>query len=751
MSAPNRQGLGAPLTTVVGASTAKALDKAFGMQSVRDLLWHRPRRFMPNGELSDLDDLPDGEQIWVTATIKRVSTRPMRQRNGHLVEVVIVGVAGDALRLVFFDRAPWRAKTLNPGDVGIFGGAVSTYREQRQLTYPEYVIFGTHGERARSSASASAQFGHQDLLELPLIPVYPATRAVSSFVIADAIRLALDHLDGLGDPLPEDLRDEHRLLSLPEALRAVHRPASYAEAARGTARLVWDEALVLQLALAQRRAHNRAAPAMARPRERGGILDAFDARLPFALTDGQREVGAVLEEELARTQPMQRLLQGEVGSGKTVVALRAMLQVVDAGAQAALLAPTEVLAAQHLRTVEALMGELAQEGRLGGTERATRIALLTGSQSAAVRRANLLEAASGAAGIVIGTHAVLQDPVQFADLGMVVIDEQHRFGVEQRDVLRAKAMTVPHTLVMTATPIPRTVAFTVFGELDSSTLRELPAGRVPIATSVVPAIEKPAWLDRAWDRVREEVQAGRQVYIVCPRIGPDEGEDGADVADGEPPADGSAPADGQPARPMRGVLETARMLGDGPLAGLRIGVMHGRLSADAKDDVMADFVAGRIDVLVATTVIEVGVDVANATVMAVLDADRFGVSQLHQLRGRVGRGGLPGLCLLITDAPPDSPARERLDAVAATLDGFELARLDLRQRREGDVLGAAQSGRAGSLRFLSVLDHDQVIAAARAAAERIVGADPSLSEFGGLSQHVADLLGREQVQYLDKS
>jgi len=519
--------------------------------------------------------------------------------------------------------------------------------------------------------------------------------------------------------------------------------------------LAWDEAIVLQIALAQRRAQNRATPTVARPPRPGALLDAFDARLPFTLTDGQRSVGDQIAQELARTVPMQRLLQGEVGSGKTVVALRAMLQVVDAGGQAALLAPTEVLAAQHLRTVETMMGELAQAGRLGAADQATRVALITGSQGASARRAALLDAASGAAGIVIGTHAVLQDPVQFADLGLVVIDEQHRFGVEQRGALHTKAATTPHTLVMTATPIPRTVAFTVFGDLDSSVLRQLPAGRRPISTSVVPP-EKPVWLTRAWERVREEVGAGRQAYVVCPRIGlddqPDDGfADGLDEP-GERPDDGpddDAGADGAGPRTMSGVVQTVQMLGAGPLAGLRIGQLHGRLPAEAKDGVMAAFAAGELDVLVATTVIEVGVDVPNATVMVVLDADRFGVSQLHQLRGRVGRGGSAGLCLLVTGSPAGTPARDRLDAVAATVDGFEIARLDLQQRREGDVLGAAQSGRASSLRFLSVLRDEDVIADARAEAERIVADDPRLTATPGLIGHLRDLLGPDQVHYLD--
>jgi ATP-dependent DNA helicase RecG len=460
------------------------------------------------------------------------------------------------------------------------------------------------------------------------------------------------------------------------------------------------------------------------------------------LTAGQRAVGEVIAGELASAHPMHRLLQGEVGSGKTVVALRAMLQVVDTGGQAALLAPTEVLASQHIRTIDAMLGDLAHEGQIGAAEHATRVTLLTASLSASARRAALLDAASGVAGIVVGTHALIQESVQLADLGLAVIDEQHRFGVEQRDALRYKSAAPPHVLVMTATPIPRTVAMTVFGDLELSTLRELPAGRAPIATTVVPG-DKPGWTERMWRRIAEEVAAGRQAYVVCPAIGGEAGAsgDGDEIELWE--------ADEAPATRHR-VVETAQMLDDGPLRGLRIGVLHGRLPGDGKDRMMQDFAEGRLDVLVATTVVEVGVDVPNATVMAVLDADRFGVSQLHQLRGRVGRGGHPGLCLLATDAPIGTPARERVEAVAATLDGFELARVDLEQRREGDVLGVAQAGRRSHLKLLSLLRDEDVIADARKEAADIVEADPDLARHLELAAQVAELLDEDRAEYLQK-
>jgi ATP-dependent DNA helicase RecG len=482
---------------------------------------------------------------------------------------------------------------------------------------------------------------------------------------------------------------------------------------------------------------------VARP---GGLVDAFRDRLPFQLTDGQREVDRVIRTDLAETVPMHRLLQGEVGSGKTVVALLAMLAVVDAGGQAVLLAPTEVLAQQHHRSITALLGPLAEAGRLGAADAATRVALLTGSMTGGARRTALLEAASGQAGIVVGTHALLEETVQFADLGLVVVDEQHRFGVHQRDALRAKGTRPPHVLVMTATPIPRTVAMTVFGDLEESALTELPQGRSPIGTFVVPA-EHQRYVDRMWAKVREEVEAGHQAYVVCPRIGDGQPADDAEWADEDPDDEVSEPG----RRPSAAVLDVAELLAEGPLLGLRVGTLHGRLPPAEKDDVMTAFAAGQIDVLVSTTVIEVGVDVPNATVMVVLDADRFGISQLHQLRGRVGRGEAPGTCLLQTSTVPESPSGQRLAAVAATTDGFTLARHDLEARREGDVLGASQSGRRSQLRMLKLTIHEELIRQARDEATSLVAADPELSQHPALAAALAAVLDDERSQYLEKA
>jgi ATP-dependent DNA helicase RecG len=728
-------GLATPLRQVLGGRTAAALDRGLDLQTVGDLLRHYPRRYAERGELTDLADLRVGDQVTVLAEVRRVHRRQMRNRRGSLLEV-LVGDGRRTLTLTFFNQ-PWRERELAVGRVGLFAGKVTEFRGARQLNSPDYFLLGDLSDSAAVEEFAGA-----------LIPVYPAAAGLPSWTIARCVRVVLDAVDPPPDPLPERLRRDHRLVDLGTALHDLHRPPSRPAREAARKRLTWDEALTLQVALAQRRLAAAARPAVARPSQAGGLLDAFDAALPFTLTAGQREVGAVLAAELAGRHPMHRLLQGEVGSGKTVCALRGMLQVVDAGGQAALLAPTEVLAAQHARSLDALLGPLGRAGELDAADPATRVALLTGSLPAPARRRALADAASGAAGIVIGTHALLQEGVEFADLGMVVIDEQHRFGVEQRDALRTKAAAPPHVLVMTATPIPRTVAMTVYGDLETWSLRELPGGRSPIATTVVPAAEKPTWLDRAWQRVREEVEAGHQAYVVCPRIG-DGGTSDDELSDRDDPDEADEEYDSR-RRPPLAVLEVAPMLADGPLSGLRIDLLHGRLNPDEKDAAMRSFAAGGTDVLVATTIVEVGVDVPNATVMVLLDADRFGVSQLHQLRGRVGRGSAPGLCLLVTDVPPGSDARARLDDVASTVDGFELARLDLKQRREGQVLGQVQSGRS-SFKLLSLLRDEELIGQAREEATALIAADPDLRRHPALAEAVASLVGDEGADYLEKA
>jgi ATP-dependent DNA helicase RecG len=722
--------LDAPLRAAVGDKTARALAKHLDLVTVGDLLYHFPRRYDERGEHTDIASLAVGDQVTVLAQVKSAVLRKMRSRDDSLVEVVVRDGRGATLSLTFFGkRQAWRLKQLTPGRWGLFAGKVSLYHDERQLTHPEYVLFA--GEEDAAEEVEEFATG--------LIPVYPATAELPTWTISRCVRVVLDTLGPVPDPLPPRLRAERALMDLGTALREIHRPATRGRLHAARERLIWDEAFAVQVTLVQRKVRAAAWPAVARPPRPGRLLDAFDAALPYSLTDGQRRVGREIAADLSAAHPMHRLLQGEVGSGKTLCALRGMLQVVDAGGQAALLAPTEVLAAQHDRAVRQLLGPLGRAGELDGAAEATQVALVTGSLGAAARRRVLAAVADGSAGIVVGTHALLYEGVDFADLGLVVVDEQHRFGVEQRDALRAKAGQPPHVLVMTATPIPRTVAMTVYGDLETSTLAELPQGRSPIATHVVPAAEKPAYLERAWRRLREEVEAGHQAYVVCPRIG-DAAAAGEDVESTEDTGRRSSLA----------VLEVAPLLAEGPLAGLRVGVLHGRLPADEKDGVMRSFAGGELDVLVATTVVEVGVDVPNATMMVVLDADRFGVSQLHQLRGRVGRGAAPGLCLLVTQAPAGSPARERLTAVASTLDGFRLAELDLEQRREGDVLGATQSGRRSHLRLLSLLRDAKLIGDARAEAIALVGADPDLERYPELAAAVSALVDEERAEYLEK-
>ncbi|WP_329498312.1 ATP-dependent DNA helicase RecG [Kitasatospora herbaricolor] len=734
--------LDTPLTAVVGDRTAKVLADSLKLRTVGDLLHHYPRRYAERGQLTSLDDLEIDEHVTVLARIEKVTLIPFKGRKGDRLEVVVTDGRG-RLSLVFFNQG-WRQKDLRPGAQGLFAGKVGQFNRTRQLVSPDYQLMDEEAD-----TSAAAEFAGR------LIPVYPASAKAQTWTVGLCVRTVLDTLaddgwQGVGEPLPAELREKHGLIPLPEALELIHRPRSHADRERAQSRLRWDEAFVLQVALAQRRAADSALPAVPRPERAGGLLEAFDARLPFTLTDGQRQVSAEIFADLATSHPMHRLLQGEVGSGKTLVALRAMLTVVDAGGQAVLLAPTEVLAQQHHRSIVEMMGDLAEGGMLGGADAATKVVLLTGSMGTPARRQTLLDMACGDAGIAIGTHALIEDKVQFQDLGLVVVDEQHRFGVEQRDALRAKGEQPPHLLVMTATPIPRTVAMTVFGDLETSVLDQLPAGRSPISTHVVPALEKPNFLARAWERVREEVGKGHQAYVVCPRIGDEEQSDPKKKRKAMPddPEDLGAGSDDR--RPPLAVVETAEMLAKGPLAGLRIEILHGRLQPDAKDDVMRRFAAGRVDVLVATTVIEVGVNVPNSTAMVIMDADRFGVSQLHQLRGRVGRGSAPGLCLLVSDMPGASPARARLDAVAGTLDGFELSRIDLEQRREGDVLGQAQSGVKSSLKVLSVLEDEEVITTARAEAAALVAVDPRLEDHPDLRAALAGLLDEDRAEYLEK-
>jgi ATP-dependent DNA helicase RecG len=714
-----------PLDRVLGDRTAKSLAKHLQLRTLSDLLLHFPRRYSTRGELTPISEIPLGEPATVVADIVEVRERRMKGRSGSILEVKITDGHG-FMTLSFFNQA-WRQKELRAGARGLFAGKVSSFQGKLQLAHPDYELFPEEisDEEAKRWA------------ELP-IPIYPAASTVTTWAIQRALGVILDTLEPITDELPGNIVKQNNLLSLDEAIRNIHRPEKHADwqAARET--LKFHEAFLLQATLLKRRNENQQIKATARIAGKGNLLAKFDASLPFTLTKGQVSVGAEITADLANSHPMNRLLQGEVGSGKTLVALRAMITVADSGGQSALLAPTEVLAAQHFKSIEKTLGEdLAKE--LGLT-------LLTGQMNTADRKRALLQLVSGKAQIVIGTHALIADKVEFLDLGLIIIDEQHRFGVEQREALRLKGKQPPHVLTMTATPIPRTLAVTVFGDLDVSTLTELPAGRQGITSHVV-QLSQPALVARTWQRIAEEVSTGRQAFVVCPRI--DEDDPGDDLIESGGAAeeeftflDGTDNQAAEFAKKPKQLLASALGMTESlrkvpSLKDLKIETLHGRMSAEEKAEVMSKFTAREIDVLVSTTVIEVGVDVPNATVMVILDADRFGISQLHQLRGRVGRGGNAGLCLLLTSAEEGSLALERVNAVAKTLDGFELSEIDLELRREGDVLGQSQSGGRSSLKLLRVLQDAKLIQAARQQVEDLMARDPNLEKHPELAESLA--------------
>jgi ATP-dependent DNA helicase RecG len=807
----------------VGAYRARAL-KALGVETVEDLLHFFPRRYERPGQMTPLGNLRIGDHVTVLGTVASSSARTTRDQKRQVVTATVVDGHGGEVDLTFFCPRPHHAKSalarLSPGAQGLFTGIVSEYGGRLQLTHPATNMFlGMPGEIEQAKIDHDAP-----------IPIYPASSKVPSWLIQAAIASVLpDFEGGMSDPLPQDIVILEGIPSLHQAMEWIHRPKTDDDWKRARYRFLFEEAFTAQVALARRRVETAAMRAKSRPllpvdQAERSVLAAFDSRLEFDLTADQKLAGQVIAAHLSETSPMQRLLQGDVGSGKTVVALRAMLQVVDAGGQAALLAPTEVLAQQHFQTLCRILGPLratpgepaelldlpppaseapaeepsppavspsehpddaaepdgadahhsarpdSADGHQGPAP--VNIRLLTRSLGAAARRETLADLASGRAGIVIGTHALLSEPVDFADLGLVVIDEQHRFGVEQRDVLRTRGTRPPHVLVMTATPIPRSIAMTVFGELEQVTLHQMPGNRQPVATHVVHG-SRPAWVERVWQRVAEEAEAGQGVFIVCPRIDanddPPAGDDADSTAidpDAGGPATGTAAggraggawkphaAPGKTAaaaRPLATVEEVAGWLrADERFARLRVETIHGRQPAEVKERTMQEFATGVIDLLVATTVIEVGVDIARATLMVVLDADRFGLAQLHQLRGRVGRGSEPGTCLLVSNAPPDSLAMRRLEAIARTADGFELAKLDLDLRHEGDILGAAQSGEGRTLRLLRVTRDEVLIGKARAMAWDLVAGDPRLLAHPILADYLARRLSARE-DYLERT
>ncbi|AYJ49388.1 ATP-dependent DNA helicase RecG [Rhodococcus sp. P1Y] len=753
-------GLSDRLDFVLGKKVADPLSELFDISTVEDLLRHYPHRYMTQGgELTEKEPA-EGEHITIVATISTATLKTMKSRNGQYLAVALAA-EGQQIDATFF--SPHKLKhVLVPGKKGMFSGKVKYFGRRWSLSHPGYVILGGDDEDgsvvpsgrivgggslagvARGAVDATGSVD-MSVFDRRFVPLYPASKEVESWTFMRAARQILDQLDTVEDPVPSGVLVERGLIALDTALHWIHFPDSVEQKEQARERLKFDEALAVQLVLAARRrdVSTRSAPAC--PPSADGVAAEFESRLPFTLTAGQQRVAQEISNDLERGHPMSRLLQGEVGSGKTIVALRAMLQVVDSGHQCALLAPTEVLAAQHARSITMMLGTLAGAGELGADERAIGVTLLTGSMGTAAKKKALLDAVTGDADIVIGTHALIQDRVEFMDLGMVVVDEQHRFGVEQRDALRSKSREgiSPHLLVMTATPIPRTIAMASLGDLETSTLDELPRGRAPIISNVVSSKDKPGWVDRAWARILEDVGQGRQAYVVCSRIGGDEAD--------KKPRTRSATDDGKNLPETKAALDMYEMLSGGPLSSVRVGLLHGRMHPDDKDAAMQDFNAGEIDVLVCTTVVEVGVDVPNATVMVIVDADRFGISQLHQLRGRIGRGGHQGLCIMISQLSSNGMSFERLKSVAATNDGFELAKLDLATRREGDVLGAAQSGTVSSMRLLSLFEDEDVIADAHACARALFDADPEMKDHPGIVAMMKSAWRSDRAEFLDKS
>ena len=677
---------------------------------------------------------------------------------------------GSQMKLSFFNA--WTAaREIHEGETMMFSGKVGIYRGEYTLTNPHYALLSKDASGADVTDAATAP-----------VPVYRApvklpTDRISGYMAQLLEKVPLKELE---DPVPYTIRRARKVPSLEWTYRALHTPDTEDTWRAAQAQMRYREAFVLQSALARLHSARAAHLTQPRPAVEGGLADRLLQVLPYELTEGQQKVGAEIAADLASESPMNRLLQGDVGSGKTVVALRAMLQVADAGGQSAMLAPTEVLAEQHLRSVLDILGDMAApedsdadgyaEGSPAGNGEEpgrVRVRLLTASMGTRAKRQVLKELADGTAQIVIGTHALLSDDVRFNDLGLVVVDEQHRFGVEQRDGLRGPDGALPHRLVMTATPIPRTVAMTVFGDLDVSVLDTLPAGRQKISTHVVPLAEKPAWASRLWRRAREEIDAGHQVYVVVPKIGEDgDGlEEGAaffgasslngagtgagNSAQGYFGQGGSASSDGKVQLTSVASMH-AYLSAEDALVGVRIGTLHGRMDPAEKTAVMTAFERGEIDLLISTTVIEVGVNVPNATLMIIMDADRFGISGLHQLRGRVGRGGYAGTCLLVTRQEEGGVSRERLDAVASTTDGFELSRIDLAQRREGDILGAAQSGSKSTLRFLRALADADIIERAREDARSVVEKDPTLAKHPSLARTIDRALDADREAFLGR-
>lgn len=707
LSLRDLDAIGASRLKTVGSRRAAALAE-MEIRTVLDLLQHYPRRYLDRTRQARIADLDVDAEVFVVGEVEHSASRRTR-RGRALVEVVVSDDTG-RLDLTFFNQ-PWQEQSLRPGRTVVVHGRPTRYRGSLQMTNPVVDLVGDRTGR--------------------IIAVYPQSEkaGLRTWQIADLVANALERCGprGILDPVPPAVLERFDFVGRHTALDQIHRPATMRDSSEARRRLMFDELLRVQLELVRRKRWLERHTAGLSHAVGGEMVDRFLSRLPFPLTGAQERVIDEVAADLAKPHPMHRLLQGDVGAGKTVVALSALLTAVQGRFQGALMAPTEVLAEQHHQTVVALIDDMSvpDESRLGG-ERPLRVELLSGRVGAAERRRTVAGLASGDVDIVVGTHALISEGLEYRALGVVVIDEQHRFGVQQRAVLRDKGpgSVTPDLLVMTATPIPRTAAMTVYGDLDVSVLDELPAGRTPVATSWARGPMEEA---QVWEAVRAGVSQGRQAYVVCPVI--DESE----------------------ALEVRSVIETFERLAsaDGELAGLRVGLLHGRVSSAEKDATMDLFRSGSLDVLVSTTVIEVGVDVPNATVMVVLDAGRFGIAQLHQLRGRVGRASLASVCHLVDEAPTPE-AEARLEALMASNDGFDLAEADLELRGEGTLMGERQKGR-NDLRLASLRRDKEWVAIAREVATEILDADPDLHSHRPLADEIDLLLGHRDAEFLLKS
>lgn len=725
-----------PLKKVLGRVAGK-LEKKFGLQTTLDLLYFFPRRYHELGELTSFSQLTLGEEQSVIAQIADSSRR--RTRGEKWMLSLQLSDGENLMDAVFWAKSQhlinWMSTQMQVGQTKLFSGRPSLYRGRLQLSHPSYQEVSDENLDVTSNQVAQVQAQRPE-------PIYPAKVGLPTWTTQKAIAVVLDQLKfrPLPDPLPTEIRKEQGLLEINTALEQIHRPQTRADYQAARSRFRYEEAFVLQAALAERR-QELAEDAPVLKELPGGFTERVAASLPFALTDFQQQALADIGERLQSPRPMNLLLQGDVGSGKTVVSLLAMLRAVDGGRQGIFMAPTEVLVHQHFSTLTGLLGEYAQPGgfTLRGTE-GVPIYRLTSSMPTAEKNRTLDALKTGQPALIVGTHALLSQRVMLTSPGVVVIDEQHKFGVRQRDRLRQAESGTPHLLVMTATPIPRSVAMTSFGDLDLLTLKGMPPGRTKVETFRVDTANR-VWTARTWQRAAEEIAASRRVFVVCPAINP-----------GSTSEDGAGGEEGEEARnPLANVSDTVSQLRALPaLKGIEIGVLHGQMSAEEKDQAMANFTAGRTPLLVATTVIEVGVDVPEATMMVILDADRFGLAQLHQLRGRIGRGKFGGVCLVWSRAQPDTLASRRLDAFTKTTDGFELAAFDLQLRESGNILGDSQSGRASSLKILDLLADEEVISQARKDAKHLVAGDPHLQQHQVLQQAIARRVSEEEQEFLER-